>query len=287
VSVVRDDQGLRLAYSVLLRDIRAEKSFQNRILLQSRQLEKAYSSLQELDRIKSHFLTLVSHELRTPITSILAYAETLSNGMADPSEYNEFSSIILQEARHLSDIVDKVLAITKLESGQMLLNFQTADLSELVRGEVAMVRSKASLKGLTLDFTGPEPGKPTVFDPEKIRAAILQILDNAVRFTDRGGIRVKLEQNDRTSLLHVLDTGKGIPEQIIRSIFRKFETDDDPEHHSSGLGLGLPLCYLIARAHGGELSITSRPGEGTTVTLMVPNQPPSAAPETQAGGRAN
>ena len=277
ISVIRDDQGQRLAYSVFLRDIRAEKSYQKKIVFQTRQLEKAYRSLQELDRIKSHFLTLVSHELRTPITSILAYAETISNGMAEPDQFPEFSGIILQEAKHLSDIVDKVLSITKLESGQMLLNFQKGSLSELVRGEVAMLRSKANLRDLKLEYEGPEGETQTVFDPEKIREAIHQILDNAVKFTEHGEIRVKFQLNDRHSLLQVTDTGKGIPEAVIRSIFRKFETDDDPEHHSSGLGLGLPLCYLIAKAHAGELSIASQVGAGTTVTLTLPNQPPSAA----------
>jgi PAS domain S-box-containing protein len=279
ISVVRDGEGQRLAFSVLLRDIRAEKNYQNRILLQSRQLQKAYRSLQELDRIKSHFLTLVSHELRTPITSILAYAETIATGMAEPEQFHEFSGIILQEAKHLGEIVDKVLAITKLESGQMLFQFQTASLSELVRGQVAMLRSKAALRHLQLEYDGPEPGQLSVFDPEKIREAIHQILDNAVKYTERGEIRVSLEQSDRHSLLHVKDTGKGIPEQVVRTIFRKFEHDGDPEHHSTGMGLGLPLCYLIAKAHSGELNIASRPGEGTTVTLTLPNQPAGAAAE--------
>jgi PAS domain S-box-containing protein len=279
ISVVRDDQGQRLAFSVLLRDIRAEKNYQNRILLQSRQLQKAYRSLQEMDRIKSHFLTLVSHELRTPITSILAYAETIASGMAEPPQFLEFADIILQEAKHLSELVDKVLAITKLESGQMLLNFQQASLSELVRGQVAMLRSKAELRHLRLEFAGPEAGPLTVFDPDKIREAIHQILDNAVKFTEQGEIRVTLEQHGRHSLLHVKDTGKGIPEHVVRTIFRKFETDSDPEHHSTGMGLGLPLCYLIAKAHAGELNIVSRRGEGTTVTLTLPNQPAGASSE--------
>ncbi len=278
ISLVQNEQGRRLAYSVLMRDIRAEKIYQNRILLQSRQLEKAYSSLQELDRIKSHFLTLVSHELRTPITTILAYSETVVGGLAEPQQYQEFFGVIHNEARHLSEMVDKVLAITKLESGQMLLTFQQASLSELVRGQVAMHRSKASLKHLTMEFEGPEQGPLTVFDPERIGEAIHQILDNAVKFTERGGIRVTLEQKDRHSLLHVTDTGKGIPEDVVRTIFRKFEREDSAEHHSSGLGLGLPLCHLIVKAHSGELQITSRPGEGTTVSLSLPNQPPSAAP---------
>jgi len=278
ISLIQDEKGRRLAYGVLLRDIRAEKAFHKRILLQSRQLEKAYRSLQELDRIKSHFLTLISHELRTPITSILAYSETVVSGMAEPQQYQDFFGIIHQEALHLSDMVNKVLTITKLESGQMLLNFQRASLSELVRGQVAMLRSKAALRNLTMEFRGPEQGPLTVFDPEKIEVAVHQLLDNAVKFTERGGIRVTLEQTDAQSLLHVMDTGKGIPEDTVRSVFRKFEREDDPDHHSSGLGLGLPLCYLIVKAHAGKLAISSRSGEGTTVSLTLPNQPPEAAP---------
>jgi PAS domain S-box-containing protein len=279
ISVVQDDRARRLAYSVLLRDIRPEKAYQNRILLQSRQLQKAYSDLQELDRVKSHFLTLVSHELRTPITTILAYAETVVSEMAEPDQFPEFFKVIHQEARHLSEMVDKVLAITKLESGQMLLTFQGANLAELVRGQVAMHRSRATERGLELTFTGPDPGIPTTFDPERIGEAVNQILDNAIKYTDKGGIYVTLEQNERQSLLHIRDTGKGIPDAVTRTIFRKFERDQDPEHHGGGLGLGLPLCYLIVQAHAGELRISSRPGEGTTVSLVLPNRPAGATPE--------
>jgi signal transduction histidine kinase len=171
-----------------------------------------------------------------------------------------------------------VLTITKLESGQLLLNFQRASLSELVRGQVAMLRSKASLRNLTMDFHGPDNGPLTVFDPEKIEVAVHQLLDNAVKFTERGGIRVTLEQTGPQSLLHVMDTGKGIPEDAVRTVFRKFEREENPDHHSGGLGLGLPLCYLIVKAHAGRLEIKSRPGEGTTVSLTLPNQPPDAAP---------
>jgi len=279
ISVVRDEGGQRLAFSVLLRDIRAEKNYQNRILLQSRQLKQAYRSLQELDRIKSHFLTLVSHELRTPIASILAYAETITAGMVEPDQFLEFSGIIHQEAKHLGEIVDKVLAITKLESGQMLFNFQQGSLSELVRGQVAMMRSAATSRSLRLELTAPEAGPLTVFDAEMIREAIHQILDNAIKFTEQGEIRVILEQDDRRSSLQVQDTGHGMPEQVVRTFFRKFESSDDPEHHHTGMGLGLPLCYLIAKAHAGELSIASRAGAGTTVTLTLPHQPANAAAE--------
>ncbi|HEX7927134.1 MAG TPA: histidine kinase dimerization/phospho-acceptor domain-containing protein, partial [bacterium] len=152
VSLVQDSSGEQMAYSVMLRDIRQRKDYEQRLLAQSQELERAYKSLRELDRLKGNFLTLVSHELRTPITAILAYAETLVRGMVDPPDVAEFMNIIHQEAQKLSTMVDKVLAITKMESGQMLFRFQFGDLGRVLEEKVAMMRSRATAKGLTLTY---------------------------------------------------------------------------------------------------------------------------------------
>ncbi len=277
ISLVKDSTGDHIAYSVMLRDIRQRKDYEQRILAQSQELERAYQSMRELDRLKSNFLTLVSHELRTPITSILAYAETLDKGMVDPPDQGEFISIIYQEAVKLTKMVDKVLAITKMESGQMLFRFQFGDLAACVAEKVAMMRSRAATKGLSLAFLAPENPTPSAFDAERIGEAVEQLLDNAIEFTEHGNIKAILSQDGKESLLQVQDTGKGIPGDHIATLWGKFERVQDLEHHTHGLGLGLPLCYLIAMAHSGQLRIESQPGQGTTVSLILPHMPAAAA----------
>ncbi len=277
ISLVQDSSGEHIAYSVMLRDIRQRKDYEQRILAQSQELERANQSMRELDRLKGNFLTLVSHELRTPITSILAYSETLAQGMVDPQDQGEFISIVHQEAVKLSKMVDKVLAITKMESGQMLFRFQFGDLAAVVEEKVAMMRSRAVAKGLALAFQAPDNPTPSAFDAERIGEAVEQLLDNAIKFTDRGAITARLSQDGKESLLHVQDTGKGIPGDHIATLWGKFERVEDLEHHTHGLGLGLPLCYLIAMAHSGQLRIASQPGQGTTVSLILPHMPAAAA----------
>jgi PAS domain S-box-containing protein len=277
VSLVQDASGEQMAYSVMLRDIRQRKDYEQRLLAQSQELERAYRSLREMDRLKGNFLTLVSHELRTPITAILAYAETLVRGMVDAADQGEFMTIIHQEAQKLSTMVDKVLAITKMESGQMLFRFQFGDLGAVLHEKVAMLRSRATAKGVVLTFSPPQQTVPSAFDNERIAEAIEQILDNAIKFTDHGTIAATLSQDGKESLLQIRDTGKGIPVDHIATLWGKFERVEDLEHHTQGLGLGLPLCYLIAKAHSGQLRIDSEPGKGTTVSLILPHVPAAAA----------
>lgn len=276
VSLVQDSSGEPMAYSVMLRDIRQRKDYEQRLLAQSEELKRANRSLRELDRLKGNFLTLVSHELRTPITAILAYAETLVRGMVDIKDQGEFTNIIYQEALKLSAMVDKVLAITKMESGQMLFRFQFGDLASVVQEKAAMLRSRATTKGLKLTVQTPEQVTPSAFDAERIGEAIEQILDNAIKFTDQGSISATLLQDGKESLLQVRDTGKGIPDDHIATLWGKFEHVENLEHHMHGLGLGLPLCYLIAKAHSGHLRIESEPGRGTTVSLILPHVPAAA-----------
>jgi PAS domain S-box-containing protein len=270
VSLVRESRGEPLAYSVMLRDIRERKRYEQRILEQSGQLEQANRALREMDRLKGNFLTLVSHELRTPITAILAFAETMTQGMVAPEEHGDFIRTIHQEAVKLSDMVNKVLAITKMESGQMMFSFSEGDLRNPALQAVAMMRSQAEAKGLALIYTPPPDPVPGVYDPDRINEALKQLLDNALRYTSQGSVTVSLAREEKQSLLIVEDTGKGMDSRHVANLSRKFDRLEDVEHHSSGLGLGLPLCYLIAKAHGGDLRIESTPGRGTKVSLVLP-----------------
>jgi PAS domain S-box-containing protein len=278
VSLVQEGSGERLGYSVILRDLRQRKAHEDEILRQRRELERAYQAQQELERLKSHFLTLVSHELRTPITSIQAYAESLERGLVDAEEQGEFIRTIHAEAQRLGGIVDKVLAITKLESGQMYLKFQPGILADIVGARVSMLKPRAAAKGLELAYGVESDRRETLFDADLLGEVVTQLVDNAIKFTARGAIRVSYETDDVCSHVCVQDTGQGFAAEQMGAPPSKFQRGPQDVGQNYGLGLGLPLCYLILKAHSGELKIESTPGQGSSVSLTVPHEAGASSP---------
>lgn len=273
VSTVYDEEGNLLAYSVILRDIRERKALEEKMRRQREELEEMYRKLKELDRAKSNFLNIVSHELRTPITNISAYSELLSTeGMVEPEDQAEFIAIIHHEAEKLNEMVKKVLAMAKMESGEMLFNFSENMPEEMLQKMIAAYREKSREKGMELNFY-PEPSlHPIVYDEENLRVAIDQVLENAVNYSEADTINIRLSQNNDRTLIVIEDTGKGIDGQGVGELLEKFGRGDDVNIGHHGLGLGLPLCYLIVKAHSGVMKIDSEIGRGTTVSIDLPSR---------------
>ncbi|MDH4247276.1 MAG: PAS domain S-box protein [Deltaproteobacteria bacterium] len=273
ISLIRDHKGERLGYSVILRDITERKTYEDRILQQSKALEQAYQELQALERAKNAFLTLVSHELRTPISSIMAYSETLGiEGMVEPEDQAQFIAVIHQEAKKLADMVSKVLAISKLESGQMFFEFHPSDVGMLARNQSASYRDAAMEKGLRLIVEVPEVSKPVLMDEDQLGEALGLVLDNAIKYTAAGEVRLSVTQNENETLIQISDTGKGIHNINVQQLLEKFIRGDVKEARNAGLGLGLPLCFLIIQAHSGRLLLESGPNGGTHVSILLPFQ---------------
>ena len=283
ISVVQDNERNFLAASVILRNIAMRKVLEAETQRQRAQLEEAYLQIQVMDRVKSNFLNMVSHELRTPISNILAYSEMLTmEGMVDPEDRPGFINIIHDEAGKLTEMVKKVLAIAKLESGQMFFNFAENRLEEVVRNLVVKMRPKAEEKNLKIEFACQEAMAPVVFDEENLGEAVEQVLDNAVRYTEHGKIEVEVRQNEGKSLIRVQDTGKGIGKGEIGEVLEKFGRGDQVNIGTHGLGLGLPLCYMIIKAHAGEMNLESLPEGGTVVSIKLPlkqENPDAAVPQ--------
>jgi PAS domain S-box-containing protein len=281
ISSVHDtDQGL-LAYSIFLRDIRERKALEEQTRRQQAELEEAYRKLQELDRAKSNFLSLVSHELRTPLTSILAYAEVLNTkDMVDEQDRPTFIDVIHKEAEKLSEMVAKVLAISKIESGEMPFNFAEHRLEEVVHEQVTMVKDRAEAKHIAIECDFTLPLCPMVFDKDNLSEALLQVLDNAIQYSDGGVIRVELRQAEHRAQITIADDGVGMEDGAIAQVLEKFGRGEAVNIGSHGLGLGLPLCYLIVKAHSGQFKLESAKGQGTTVSILLPLRP---APDSDAG----
>jgi len=280
ISAVYDMENSMLAYSVIIRDIRERKALEAETERQRTELEQAYRELRELDRAKSNFLNLVSHELRTPLSSILAYGELLTTeGMTEPEDQEQFIEIIYKEASKLNDMVEKVLAISKMETGEMMFNFDQYQLEEIVRMQVAMLRPRAEEKGLEIELEIPKGLNPLVFDEGSIREVLTQVVDNAVKFSDEGPIRLLMSQNEEWTCIEVNDNGRGLEGQDFDQFLDTFAKGGKMNIGKHGLGLGLPLCYLILKSHSGSLHLKGGKDGGTSVSICLPNNLVAGAPQ--------
>jgi protein-histidine pros-kinase len=275
MSLVRGGQGEPLAFSVMLRDIRERKAYQSRILRQQQELEAAYRELQAVDRLKDRFLTRVSHELRTPLTGVLASLEMLvTPGMIEMEEHDRFLDMVFEEARRLASRVDKLLAIAKIESGQMPFRMEEGLIEPLIDMALMQIRPQAERKGIALRFDRGGGSDPVLMDSEQMRVALSEVLDNAIRYTDQGSIDVSLGRSGDSIDIRIQDTGRGIDPETASVLFEtlgQVRAEGQPDRGAAqALGLGLPLSRLIVSAHSGTLGVDSAPGGGSTFWIRLP-----------------
>jgi len=274
IFLIHDAERKKIAYSVFLTDIRQRKTYENHILQQREALTKANEELKKMDRLKDQFMTLVSHELRTPITSILAAMEMMTMGLVDDeAQKAEFLGMVWQDAQRLARLVDKVMAISKLESNQMHLDFETGQLDEQLKYQAGLFRDKVADKPVVIRVSTPPATRPTRFDQKWIREVFHQVMENAVNFTEKGEILLELTQPPGISRIIIRDTGEGIHEEHMDNLFNKFEKMASTRYQEQGIGLGLPLSFLIVKAHQGKIAIRSKIGRGTEVSITLPDQP--------------
>jgi signal transduction histidine kinase len=247
----------------------------------NRQIEESYRSLKELDRLKSNFLATMSHELRTPLTSVIGYSEMMLEGLGGPltGEQREYLGIIMEKGESLLQLITSILDISKIEAGRVKLVIQEVDLAQVMRDAVATVMPLARKKGLKVAW---EPSAlPRVHcDREKVRQCLINLVNNAVKFTPAGG-QVSLEARplpeERVALV-VNDSGIGIAAPDLPRVFDVFyQVDSSSTREYGGAGLGLAIVKSYVEAHGGEVSVESAVGKGTTFTLVLPLRAAAAA----------
>ncbi len=240
----------------------------------NRQLEGAYQSLKELDRLKSNFLATISHELRTPLTSVIGYSEMMLEGLGGPltAEQREYLQIIMDKGESLLGLITSILDISKVEAGRVKLVVSPVDVNSLMRDAVATVAPLARKKGLQVTW---QPAKlPAVqCDREKIRQALINLTSNAVKFTPTGGsvtVEARADGDDRVAI-SVADTGIGITPQNQGRIFDVFyQVDGSTTREFGGAGLGLAIVKSYLEAHAGTVTVSSVAGKGSTFTLTLP-----------------
>jgi len=238
-------------------------------------LKEELAHIKRSDELKNAFLSLVSHKLRTPITGISLFLQNLRMGVFNPADpvFQENITLASEEARYLGQLVADLLTFSKVMIHGTGVNKSPCDLNEIVAEVLFKCREVHCNFDLEIDF---EPGElpPVQLDASKIRFALLQVADNAFKFSGKSGhISIKIGSRGDEASIVVSDSGDGIPESEIPKVFEKFY-QIDPDHTGQIRGFGLGLFYArdFIRQHGGSISLTSKPGSGTTVTICLPLQ---------------
>jgi signal transduction histidine kinase len=242
---------------------------------QTARLEAINSELNRANRHKSEFLANMSHELRTPLNSILGFSQLLLEGDGGvlSAEQRQDVEIISQNGRHLLALINDLLDISKLEAGKAQLHRGAVDVAALVSECVEGVRSLARTKKLELESEVlPDVGQ--VFgDGPKIKQVLLNLLGNAIKFTDSGSVRVRVERQGADLKVSVRDTGIGVPPEDRERIFESFQQGRSGlSGKYQGTGLGLAICRHLVEMHGGRIWVESTPGEGSTFSFTIPQR---------------
>lgn len=231
------------------------------------------SELRRLERVRQDFVANVSHEFRTPLTAIQGFSETLLGGaLEDPENRRRFVEIIRDHAARLARLTEDLLELSRIEAGELKLEFQPVSVRQLVESCVETASLKAGAQQLTLQVTVPE-GLPAVRgDANRLQEVLQNLLDNAVQYTPTGGhIEVAAAQPDGQVVITVSDTGIGIPQAEQSRIFERFyRVDAARSREAGGTGLGLSIARHIVEAHGGRIWVESTVGEGSRFHFSVP-----------------
>ena len=232
------------------------------------------SEAERLDRVRQDFVANVSHELRTPLTSLRGYAETLlDGGLDDPENRARFVGVIRDQAVRLEAIAGDLLTLAGLERPDARLRPERFDLREALARQAAAFQSRAARAGLELAVELGPP-LPVTADRGRIEQLLANLLDNALKYTERGAVRVRAGEAGGRAWCEVEDTGSGIPEADQPRVFERFyRVDKARSREKGGTGLGLAIVKHIAGLHGGEVSLRSRPGEGSTFRVEIPREP--------------
>nr|WP_321359416.1 PAS domain-containing sensor histidine kinase [uncultured Hyphomonas sp.] len=254
----------------------------------TRKLTDEKSRAENASNSKSAFLANMSHELRTPLNAINGFSEILAHELYGPlgdQRYKGYAQDILASGQHLLDMINDILDMAKIEAGKMTINPQPIDPVDPVDAAVRMIRRKASDKDIDV-MLDVQPGLPQIdADHRAIRQMVLNLVSNAIKFTNAGGkITVSVQQRGPDIQVSVTDTGVGIPASDLPRLSQPFEQAAGAHDRSyEGTGLGLALTKSFAEMHGGEMSLSSIEGEGTTVTFTLPIAGPGEMEED--GGR--
>lgn len=266
--LVRDAAGMPAEVIASIRDVTAKKRLEEELRQARERAENAASA-------KAAFLANMSHEIRTPMNGVLGFTELLANSELDDAQRRQVQ-LISESGRAMMRLLNDILDISKIESGQMQIANEPVDLRHKLRNCARLMEPVAVAKGLalTMEFDPALP-QQVLSDPLRIRQIALNLIGNAIKFTDEGAVTVRVtaegEGKERRVRIDVADTGVGIPENRLGTIFQQFaQADASIARRFGGSGLGLSISSELARLMGGWIDVRSVPGRGSTFTVHLP-----------------
>jgi len=246
----------------------------NSLNVLSKTIKKDKDDRDKIEKARTDFFSNVTHELKTPVSIIVGYLETITEAInhGDYETAKSFISKALKNVLRLSDLINDLMQISRIESGEMRMNFEYFDIKNLIEDMISNFQAKADEKGLKVEIDfDPEESYMVYCDRLRISQVMENLLSNAIRYTDRGRVKVKLyKKEDGKVGVSVIDTGIGIPGDDIQRIFERFyRVDKTRSRETGGTGLGLTIVKHILEAHGSKINVKSTVGKGSEFSFTL------------------
>ena len=271
---------LTASFNVLLSRFRAAERTYRQDLVQAR----------SFDQDRTAFLSALSHELRTPLNAILGFADVLLHEIDGPlsNDARENLTIVRTSGEHLRSLIDDILALSALESGEFRLSREELDVYQTAQDVVAEARLAGMQKGIAVILQPAEGSTLASADRRRVRQILGNVIGNAVKFTNEGQVTVRVEGTHEWVVVSVSDTGPGIPAEQLEAIFEEFQQVDSRKAQRTGTGLGLSITRRLTQMHGGTVRVESELGRGSVFTIRLPvKEPPARASNPNIVPRAS
>lgn len=272
----RTESGIFAGNQAILLDVTARKEMEEALRSSRDRLSSANLELERAMRVKDEFLAGMSHELRTPLTAVIGLAEVLREGAYGNlnSEQSDVVGTIEKSGRHLLDLINDILDLSKIEAKQVELEIEECSAADVCKASIQFVKSQAQKKQIHVQFDMAPDHISLLADPRRLKQMLINLLSNAVKFTPTGGkvgLSVRADENDGLLRFSVWDTGIGISKDDLPKLFQPFvQIDSSLSRQHAGTGLGLVLVQRTARLHGGDVSVKSEIGNGSRFTIEIP-----------------
>jgi len=270
ITAVRDDENNLVGFAKVTRDLTERRAAQEQAIADARRVAQAEAA----NTTKSEFLAAMSHELRTPLNAIGGYVELMNLGIGGPpsAEQKEYLGRIRKSQQHLLGIISDLLNFSRIEAGHLSYEVSPVSLSTVIESVTPMVEPAAAAKQIELTSEPLRHDCVAMGDRARIDQILLNLLSNAIKYTAAGGtMKIKCAASGKTASISVTDTGRGVPREKLESIFEPFvQLGRSLSSSHEGMGLGLSISRDLARAMGGDLTVSSKVGVGSTFTLALP-----------------